>query len=388
MNAMAPTSERDRHLFGDGPKRILAIDGGGVRGIVALAFLERIEALLRARAGRPDLTLGAYFDLIGGTSTGAIIATGLAMGHPVAHMIELYLDLCRQGFQAHRWYGGILVPKFRTEPLLEAIRMQVGAETLGSARLTTGLAIVAKRLETDAIWVFHNNPRGPYFAPEDGGRRVTPNRDLPLAHLIRASTAAPTYFEPEILQLGEGIEGSFIDGGVSPHLNPGLLLLLVATVARYGYRWPMGADRLLLTSVGTGSAHPTHPRDVAHLPAGWLAVSALRSLMVESNWFNQALLQWLGFCPTPWEINEEMGDLTTETPTTSPLLHYLRYDVVLERAWLERRIGMVVSVTELDDLTRLDHPELAARLLEIGRRAAEDQICDGQFPAAFDPIPA
>ena len=67
-----------------GPKRILALDGGGLRGIVSLAFLKRIEALLKERHGDdPDFRLCHYFDLIAGTSTGAIIAAGLAVGMSV-----------------------------------------------------------------------------------------------------------------------------------------------------------------------------------------------------------------------------------------------------------------------------------------------------------------
>src|ERR1041384_3003048 len=74
--------ERDRHLYSPGPKRILSLDGGGVRGVISLAYLERIQAILRERHG-PGLRLCDYFDLIGGTSTGSIIATGLALGMPV-----------------------------------------------------------------------------------------------------------------------------------------------------------------------------------------------------------------------------------------------------------------------------------------------------------------
>jgi predicted acylesterase/phospholipase RssA len=69
------------HLFGPGPTRILALDGGGVRGALTLSYLERMETLLRERAGGgDDVRLCDYFDLIGGTSTGSIIATGLALG--------------------------------------------------------------------------------------------------------------------------------------------------------------------------------------------------------------------------------------------------------------------------------------------------------------------
>jgi len=68
-------NERDRHLFGPGPKRILSLGGGGVRGLVTLGMLKRAETLLAARSPDPQaFRLSDYFDLIGGTSTGAIIA--------------------------------------------------------------------------------------------------------------------------------------------------------------------------------------------------------------------------------------------------------------------------------------------------------------------------
>jgi hypothetical protein len=75
------------------PKRILSLDGGGIRGILTLEYLEVIEGMLRQRTGRPDLCLADYFDLIGGTSTGAIIAATLACGMPVAKIKKVYRDL-------------------------------------------------------------------------------------------------------------------------------------------------------------------------------------------------------------------------------------------------------------------------------------------------------
>ena len=62
-------------LTAPGPKRMLALDGGGIRGALTLGFLERMEGILRRRHLKPDLRLSDYFDLIGGTSTGAIIDT-------------------------------------------------------------------------------------------------------------------------------------------------------------------------------------------------------------------------------------------------------------------------------------------------------------------------
>ena len=65
------------------PKRILSLDGGGIRGILTLEYLSAIEKLLKKRSGRDEFLLCDYFDLIGGTSTGSIIAAGLACGMSV-----------------------------------------------------------------------------------------------------------------------------------------------------------------------------------------------------------------------------------------------------------------------------------------------------------------
>ena len=71
-----------------GPKRILALDGGGVRGMLTLQFLQALETLVTARFGERT-RLCDYFDLIGGTSTGSIIAAGLACGMTVGEAAPL-----------------------------------------------------------------------------------------------------------------------------------------------------------------------------------------------------------------------------------------------------------------------------------------------------------
>jgi len=91
---------RDEHFLNDGgPKRILALDGGGLRGILTLLYLAEIESLLRERhGGRKDFCLAHYFDLIASTSTGAIIAAALACGMSVADISEKYMTLGKSVF--------------------------------------------------------------------------------------------------------------------------------------------------------------------------------------------------------------------------------------------------------------------------------------------------
>jgi predicted acylesterase/phospholipase RssA len=90
----------------DRPKKLLALDGGGIRGALSLEFLRTLEQRLREHY-HDKLVLADYFDYIGGTSTGAIIAAGLALGKEVEELQAMYRDLgkkifskrsCRCGF--------------------------------------------------------------------------------------------------------------------------------------------------------------------------------------------------------------------------------------------------------------------------------------------------
>ncbi|NOT53985.1 MAG: patatin, partial [Deltaproteobacteria bacterium] len=109
------------HLFGPGPKRILALDGGGIRGILTLQLLKRIENLVRERTGDNSTVLADYFDLIGGTSTGAIIAGALALGWRVGDIETLYRKLGNSIFQSSFFRKGLLWPKFSAEPVKKAL---------------------------------------------------------------------------------------------------------------------------------------------------------------------------------------------------------------------------------------------------------------------------
>ena len=74
------------------PRKLLALDGGGIRGVLTLQVLIRMEELLRERSGQgDDFRLCNFFDYIGGTSTGAIIAAGLAIGMSAQELSDFYI---------------------------------------------------------------------------------------------------------------------------------------------------------------------------------------------------------------------------------------------------------------------------------------------------------
>src|SRR6204780_2943354 len=201
MNEAVATLEtpRDRHLFGPGPKRLLGLDGGGVRGAVTVAFLERIEELLKNHFGR-DIPLGESFDLVGGTSTGAIIAGALALGFRTAQVKEFYLTLAPYAFKRQRWRIPLLQAKFDARGLRHQIEAVVGDRVLQSTDLITGYCIITKRMDTGSPWIISNNPRAPYWESSTGD---IGNKDYPLVNLVRASTAAPHFFDPELLPISQ-----------------------------------------------------------------------------------------------------------------------------------------------------------------------------------------
>jgi patatin-like phospholipase/acyl hydrolase len=98
---------------GVGPKRILALDGGGLRGVLTLGMLREIETLLRVQHGDdPDFRLCHYFDLIAGTSTGAIIAAALSLGMTVDEVHGHYMNLGKLVFKRSLLRWGALRAKF------------------------------------------------------------------------------------------------------------------------------------------------------------------------------------------------------------------------------------------------------------------------------------
>jgi len=373
---------KQQHLDStNGPKRILALDGGGIRGILTLEYLDVMEREFRRRFKDPNFLLCDYFDLIGGTSTGSIIAAGLACGLTVEQLKELYTGIGIDVFQAEFWRLGLLAPKFKSEPLQAALDKHLGADTtLDSERIRTGLMIMTKRLDTGSPWPLHNHPAARYAA-QDG--------ELYLTKVVRASTAAPTYFEPQEIDItsrdGNVVAGAFVDGGVSPFNDPSLQLLMLAALDGHGFRWPTGKDKLLLISVGTGTFKKTYTTEqITRMAAAEQGLRSLQSLMDDCGRVNQAMLQWLTNCLTPWAIDRAVGDLKLDSQSGPQLATYARYNVLLEPGWLKTTVKRDLAPEAVAKIAAMDDPNNLAELADIGRLAAEQQVKPEHFPPGFD----
>jgi hypothetical protein len=380
-----------------------------VRGAITVAFLERIEALLSQRHGK-DVRLGDHFDLIGGTSTGAIIAGALALGKRTDEIKKFYLELAPNAFKRQNWPIPILRSKFDARGLRKQIEDVVGDRALGSKDLITGFALVTKRVDTGSAWIVSNDPRAPYWedAPDHIG-----NKHYPLVNLVRASTAAPHFFDPELLAIGgtrvlpeeiaqpldqpwlvrtivalltrvglhrgadfnPGDFGLFVDGGVTPHNNPAVALLQLATLKPFGICWPMAPGQLSITSVGTGSFRPKLKYEelgFAGIPK--LTLHALVSMMNDAQTHVLTLMQWLGKSPDPWIINSEIGTLADDAPPGGKLFDFQRYDVLLEEDWLSQEFKRTVSKADVERYRHMDNPGIVNELYDIGCKIAERQV--------------
>jgi predicted acylesterase/phospholipase RssA len=406
-----------RRFKADGPKRILSIDGGGVRGIVAIAFLERIEAVLREQHGNDKLVLSDYFDLIGGTSVGSMIATQLAMGADVATVRERFVEAAPKIFLKERknaildqikklgWRNGLIAPKFDAGPLSREIRAIVDdSETLSTDRVLTGLGIVMKRADTGSVWPIVNNPSSRYWhsrALDGRNSGRIGNKDYKLWELIRSSTAAPTVFSHHDIEIFEGADlgdkkGHFVDGGVSPYNNPALILFMMAGIKAYnfgggeleqgGRGWPLGAENLLIISVGTGSHSGNYS---AGKLAALSAADCLTGIISDGHDLGLTLLQWMSRPRAPWFIDREIGDLDGDVlgingVEGAPLLTFSRFDIKLDADELNEERKLPISDGEslkmYRDFTNADNVK---PLLMKTRGQAQKQVQPVDFPKAF-----
>ena len=126
--------------------------------------------------------------------------------------------------------------KYPSGPLEKHLKDVFGeSTTLGSNQLRTQIMLVTKNATLGNDWFFTNNPKSKFFKNNSG---------LPLWQVVRASTAAPTYFPPQTMavpdEAGKQQSYDFVDGGVSSYNNPALQVFLEATIPEYGIRLAHG----------------------------------------------------------------------------------------------------------------------------------------------------
>jgi uncharacterized protein len=376
-----------------GPKRLLALDGGGIRGLVTLGYLKALESLLRTRYGKPHLVLCDYFDVIGGTSTGSLIATLIALGRCVSEIEHLYVGLAGEAFKLKNYWGFGAVgrrlgSKFDTQPLEKILHDSIGDARLESQDFRSGLMIVVKRVDTASVWPIVNFPAAKYFQDRKrpDGTISLGNRHMPVWEILRASTAAPTYFQAKhVDDVAVKQPAVFLDGGVSAHNNPALLLLMAATLDGFGLGWSMGADQLLLCSMGTGGFEVITQIEALskYNNLDWAQLLAPQ-LVGDSMELVETILQWMSNSPTARQIDSLIGRVEPTLGGEGGLIHYVRYNVRLDSESL-RALGLAMDAEQVAKLHDMDNTAMIPQLMAISSKIGA-QVADAHFPRAFDPI--
>ena len=365
-----------------GQRRLLALDGGGIRGLITLGILEGVEADLRQASGRGEsFRLADYFDFIGGTSTGAILAAGLSTGLSVAELLDFYrtsgpLMFEKQFLLKRAW------SKFKSDPLQEMLQQVLGQDTkLGSDKLKTLLLIVMRNATTDSPWPVTNNPLAKY----NDRARPDCNLELPLWQLVRASTAAPTYFPPEVVVIGPR-EFVFVDGGVTPYNIPAFLMYRMAVSLPFRLGWAYGEDKMLVVSLGTGSAPRLGPQ-AQHPQRSVVEIAAsIAGEMMNGMAYDQDInCRTVGRCVFGPPLDREVGTLISDAasdPDPPRHFRYIRYDPDVSREGLD-----VLGLNTIDSgrVSKLNSIDAMEELLDIGRRYAKQCVDTRQHIGPFWP---
>ena len=370
----------------DGPKKFLAIDGGGIRGVLALEILQKIEDLLKSKSGRADFRLADYFDYIAGTSTGGIIAAGLSTGMSVEEILAFYQEAGGQMFVKANLLRRLRY-KFEDEPLAAQFKQVFGVDTtLGSEKLRSLLLLVMRNATTDSPWPISNNP----YAKYNDSAHPDCNLKFPLWQLVRASTAAPTYFPPEVIVLPRAApageqEFVFVDGGVTMYNNPAFQMFLMATLDRYWAkkpeaRWHPGADRMLIVSVGTGtSPEARQGLELDEMNLLFNATTIPSALMFAALNEQDLLCRVFGDCRAGDRIDREVGDLIGAVGPLQQgqkLFTYLRYNAELTREGLD---ALGCRDIEPETVQQMDSIDGIPELRTVGKKVAETKVLERHF---------
>jgi predicted acylesterase/phospholipase RssA len=267
-------------------KKLLSIDGGGIRGIIPAMILAEIEQ-------RTNRTTASLFDLMAGTSTGGIISLALSRDgggglpkYKALDLVDLYVNRGPEIFSRSFWHGissvaGVTEEKYSQEPL-EAILQEYFADELLEAALTRVL-----------ISSYEIEQRRPFFFKSwrDESKMVL------MRSAARATSAAPTYFEPAVVRVA-GEKLALIDGGVFVN-NPAM-----SAYSEARRLFPDEAD-FLIVSLGTGQLTRAIPFDEAQ---DWgKAQWALPILSVVFDGVNDAV---------DYQLRQVLGDLFFRFQTT------------------------------------------------------------------------
>ncbi len=253
--------------------RILSIDGGGIRGILSGQLLVALEKKIQRISGDPSARLADYFDMIAGNSTGGILAclylfpdkkntsrplfsAEEAVNLYLEHGQEIFKDENRQTLMS---MGGFTNDKYPVELFEKLLKKYFKDKKL------------SELLRPCIIPSYNISSRTTHFFTQHDAR-INPESDFYIRDVARATSAAPTYFEPALITSMSAEHYPLVDGGVFAN-NPALCAF-VEVLHKFQQEGSkkITANDILMVSIGTGSEKRSLSYDVAKRwgAMGWI----------------------------------------------------------------------------------------------------------------------
>ncbi len=229
-------------------KKIISIDGGGIRGIIPGQVLVALEKKLQIKTGNTDARIAHYFDFFAGTSTGGILTclllcpdetNPLMPKFTAKQAVDLYMNNGNKIFDASSWQKftqGLFDEKYPSAPIEKTLLKYFGNTRLSSL------------LKPCLITAYDIMERKTHFFAQHDYNRKGDGGDFLIRDVCRATSAAPTYFETALIKSISGVSYPLIDGGIFAN-DPALCAY---SEVRNAKGLPTAKDMFIL-SLGTGS---------------------------------------------------------------------------------------------------------------------------------------
>lgn len=343
--------------------RILSIDGGGIRGLIAARVIARLEELISAEA-EEERRLADCFQMFAGTSTGGLLALGLTVPDPAdptrprlsgSDLVDLYLNEGPRifGDTLHKLLslGGWIAPKHSEARLERALRERFGDARLGAA------------LRELIVTSYDMSEPGPHFFKRWRARQSA-DRDVAMVDVGLATSAAPTYFP------SRGLAGrALVDGGLFA-ANPSVAAMVEALKRRDEEPRDLSAGELLLVSLGTGQHETGHPQSRVRRwgRIGWILPRRQDPALIA------AFLDGQSDAADHWAeilLNHEPGRAALNPAAKGAGPRYFRFQTTLPVSTPldDARPRALEQLNEAADRLLADQDE---RLREVARRLARD----------------
>lgn len=248
-------------------KKILSLDGGGIRGIIPATILAHLEARLQQEKRDESLRIADFFDLLAGTSTGGIItclyltpdksaikddAGSFRPKYSAAQVLDFYLELGPASF--HRSFQQLLLSG------LGLFKSRYSEDALYElSKRTMGESYISEVMKDCLITSYEMNTRKALFFSKYNVKKYGDAADYKLCDIARSTSAAPTYFPPARIYAKDKTDRHLVDGGVYAN-NPSMCAVVEAVKL-----WPELTIRdYCLLSIGTGKTEKSYQWEKTH----------------------------------------------------------------------------------------------------------------------------